>query len=115
MIFQFLESDVQGSDAEAKMLYALEVIEKVIFKLKWNMRRESFLKCQIFRQMLSFFEDYFTRCQKSPLIISKVGKITVSLNFDDILDEYKFRINKFIGKLPKNDVKSVFYYLMGIF
>ena len=46
----------------------------------------------------------------------KIGKITVSLNFDDVLDEYKFRINKFIEKLPKKDgFGNVFYYLMGIF
>lgn len=47
--------------------------------------------------------------------MAKVGKITVSLNFDDILDEYKFRINNFITKLPTNDTRSVFYYLTGIF
>ena len=34
--------------------------------------------------------------------MTKVGKITVTLNFDDILDEYKFRINKFIDKLPNS-------------
>ena len=48
--------------------------------------------------------------------MTKIGKITVSLTFDDILDEYKFRISKFIAKLPVNeDYRTVFYYLMGIF
>lgn len=98
------------------MLYALEVVEKVIFKFKWNMRRESFLKCEIFKQLLAFFDDYFNRCPAVPEIMAKVGKITVSLNFDDILDEYKFRINNFISKLPvKDSIRSIFYYLTGIF
>lgn len=65
--------------------------------------------------MLSFFESYFNKCYPSPQILVKVGKITVTLNFDDILDEYKFRINKFIKNLPKDNMMKVFYYLMGIF
>jgi hypothetical protein len=48
--------------------------------------------------------------------MAKVGKITVTLNFDDVLDEYKFRINKFIGKLPSQDkIGPVFFYLTGVF
>ncbi len=65
--------------------------------------------------MLFFFEGYFIQCYPSAQILVKVGKITVSLNFDDILDEYKFRINKFIKNLPKDNIMKVFYYLMGIF
>lgn len=55
------------------------------------------------------------RAYPIPEIMAKVGKIIVSLNFDDILDEYKFRINKFIAKLPSQDFAPVFYYMMGIF
>lgn len=74
------------------------------------------MKCHIFKQMLVFFDEYFNNCFQTPDIMAKVGKITVSLNFDDILDEYKFRINKFIAKLPKQEsVGPIFYYLTGIF
>jgi len=80
------------------------------------MRRETFLKSDIFKRLLSFFDDYFMRAYPLPEIMAKVGKIIVSLNFDDILDEYKFRINKFIAKLPSQDsFAPVFYYMMGIF
>lgn len=48
--------------------------------------------------------------------MAKVGKITVTLNFDDVLDEYKFRINKFIARLPAQDkIAPVFFYLTGVF
>ena len=39
IVFQFLNKDMESVDVEAKILYALEIIERVIFKLKWNMRR----------------------------------------------------------------------------
>lgn len=84
--------------------------------MKWNMRRETFLKCELFKHLLAFFDEYFTRCYPVPDIMAKVGKITVTLNFDDVLDEYKFRINKFIGKLPSQDkIGPVFFYLTGVF
>lgn len=80
------------------------------------MRREIFLKSDIFKRLLAFFDEYFSKCYPAPEVMSKVGKIIVSLNFDDILDEYKFRINKFVARLPTDDCFGpVFYYLMGIF
>jgi len=79
------------------------------------MRREVFLKSNLFKQLLNIFDDYFTKCYPTSEIMAKVGKITVTLNFDDVLDEYKFRINKFIEKLPRDNRSYIFYYLTGIF
>jgi hypothetical protein len=39
IVFQFLSSGKLTVDADVKMLYALEIIERAVFKLKWNMRR----------------------------------------------------------------------------
>jgi len=66
IVFKFFNGQGLGNDGDIKMLHALEVIEKVTFKLKWNMRREVFLKSEIFKNLLAFFDDYSMRCYPLP-------------------------------------------------
>ena len=39
IVFQYFNQQGLGSDCDAKLLHALEIVERVIFKLKWNMKR----------------------------------------------------------------------------
>lgn len=39
----------------------------------------------------------------------------VTLTFDDILDEYKFRVNKFLNILHKQELIILLYDLIGVF
>jgi len=39
----------------------------------------------------------------------------VTLTFDDILDEYKFRIKKFVNILKTQELEVILYDLIGIF
>jgi hypothetical protein len=82
-------------------MYALDAIEKCIFKIKWHMKREIYLKTEIFKYLFGFFERFFYDSDHITSIRSRVAKILVSLTFDDVLDEYKFRINKFLKILKQ--------------
>lgn len=48
-------------------------------------------------------------------IRSRVAKIMVTLTFDDVLDEFKFRINNFITILKSQEMLAILYDLIGIF
>lgn len=96
--------------------HVLDVVEKCIFKLKWNMKREVFIQSQFF----GFFNDHFSsnalRSQQMPLPLhTRIAKIITTLTFDDVLDEYKFRIGRYIRSLQGQEPLIVAYELMGVF
>lgn len=97
------------------MLYVLEVTEKTIFKFKWNSKREAYLKSNIFHVLESFISEFFSTFQHIVSIRSRTAKILVTLAFDDSLDEYKFRIGKFIKIVKGQPMVSILYDLMGAF
>ena len=68
------------------VMYALDAIEKCIFKIKWHMKRDIYLKTDIFKFLFNFFEGFFYDLEHILSLRSRVAKMVVSLTFDDVLD-----------------------------
>lgn len=79
------------------------------------MKREIFIKNPIFKYLSEYFENLFFSFNTLMDVRSRAGKIMVSLTFDDVLDEYKFRINKFLRILKNQSLEVMLYDLIGIF
>ena len=79
------------------------------------MKREYYLKTQIFHFLSGFFEGFFYDRHQIGDVRSRVAKIVVTLTFDDILDEYKFRIKKFLNILTSQPIEYLHYDLIGIY
>lgn len=79
------------------------------------MKREYYLKTQIFHFLSSFFESFFYDRHHIGNVRSRVAKIVVTLTFDDVLDEYKFRIKKFLNILTSQPIEYLHYDLIGIY
>ncbi len=65
--------------------------------------------------MLTIFTNIFNNQNQNGDLRIRVSKILVTLTFDDVLDEYKFRIVKLLGLIKDKPIPLLHYDLIGIF
>ena len=108
--------NLMGEQKMELTTHILDVIERCIFKLKWNMKREIFIKSEFFRFFGERFSGMVGQNSYIPLELrSRVSKIITTLTFDDVLDEYKFRIARYITTIKEQPLLLTFYDLTGVF